>query len=296
MKNFCTTFLAYALYMGIAFSQNAATPNAGFENWTAATSYNTPNNWNTLNSTTSYLSVYTCLKATAASDYHSGTAAIELITKTVLTSKAQGIATTGKLNTNMITMTGSINGGIPYTERPDSIVGWYKSSPVSNDTGFVQFILFGSTRDTIGIARFYVPATAVTKFTRFHKAIEYRSSNVPDSSLWILSSSSGATGQQVNSTIWVDDLDLIYNTTGISNTSSIDNTVILFGNPVSDKLDIYIPQNSQIEILNINGQILKNIQDAYDCTIIDFSDLAKGLYFIEIKNKDGILVKKIIKD
>ena len=42
----------------------AQIPNNGFENWSSAGSYNNPDSWGNLNSVTSVLSVYTCVKGT----------------------------------------------------------------------------------------------------------------------------------------------------------------------------------------------------------------------------------------
>ncbi|HNW97765.1 MAG TPA: T9SS type A sorting domain-containing protein [Bacteroidales bacterium] len=289
MKKKYIIFLVFALFANIAFGQNAATPNAGFENWTSATGYSNPNNWSTLNSTTATYFIYTCLKATAAGEYHSGASAIKLITKNAVITTAQGIATTGKIYTNTSTMTGSITGGLPYTLRPDSIVGWYRSSPVSNDTGFVQFLLFGSARDTIGKAQFFVPATAVSTFKRFSKAITYRSANTPDSSLWILSSSTGATGQQVNSTLWIDDLDLVFNTTSVPENNIYNDQINLIWNPSANNIAVSnkTQENANLKIYDILGQeigsyAINDLENNFDVPNIN-----NGVYLYTITNNKG---------
>jgi len=288
MKKLYTTFFVFALYMGAVFSQNAATPNAGFENWTSATGYSTPDNWNTLNATTYGLGAVTCLEATTAGDYHSGLAAIKLITCTVFTQAVQGVATTGTINTT----TQKITGGIAYTERPDSIVGWYKSSPVSSDTGFVQFILYGSaSTDTIGVGRFNVPVTAVTAFTRFSKPIVYRNTDTPVTSQWILSSSKGSSGQQINSTIWVDDLDLIINSTGISN-NSINEVQIKLMNPVSNEIVVYnkAQVNAKLKLVDVLGRNVGLYEINNPENKIDVSALNNGVYLYTIINDKGNVI------
>ncbi|HEV7230853.1 MAG TPA: hypothetical protein VGO45_05970, partial [Bacteroidia bacterium] len=207
-------FAALLISGTFLFSQNAATPNASFETWTHTSStvaYDDATGWNDLNSTTAGFGKVTCYKATAAGDFHTGAAAMKLSTASVLGQNANGIATTGTINTS----SQAITGGIAYTGRPDSIIGWYKSTPVGSDHGFVQLLLTGSSNtDTIGFAHFSTPSAAVNSYTRFSVPMHYKSTNPVVTSQWILSSSAGNSGQQVGATIYLDDLDLIFNPAG----------------------------------------------------------------------------------
>jgi len=215
MKKYLLLLATAFISLSHSYGQNAATPNAGFETWTnhsSSVSYDDANGWNDLNSTTAGFGVVTCFKATAAADIHGGSAAMKLTTQKVLGQNANGIATTGNINTS----SQAITGGIAYTGHPDSIVGFYKSSPVSTDHGFFQLMLLGSSNtDTVGYVRFNTPTTAVNTYTRFSAPVLYKNSHPVATSQWLLSSSFGASGQQVNSTVFVDDLDLIFNPNGI---------------------------------------------------------------------------------
>ena len=191
MQKQLLTLSIAALFAANVNAQNAATPNPSFENWTVMGNHSDPDNWNTLNPNTSILGILTCTKATAAADVHTGTAAIKLTTKSVFGVTANGIATTATLIT---TPPYGVTGGLAYTQRPDSIVGWYKATPVNGDHGFVEFSLFDSNNDTTGYVRFNFPAATVATYTRFSAAINYFNSNTPVLSQWILSSS-GPTNQ-----------------------------------------------------------------------------------------------------
>lgn len=131
------------------FSQ--ALPNADFENWTAGSGYDNPNNWSTLNSSTSFLGIVTVTKST---DAHSGTYSLRGETKFIgapFNIAAQAIVTTGTINANTMAVTG----GIAYTLRPDSVVGWMKYEPVNTDTGSIEVLLMdASETDIIGRAKF----------------------------------------------------------------------------------------------------------------------------------------------
>lgn len=86
----------------------------------------------------------------------------------------------------------------------------------------------------------------------------------------------------------------------IVNTNYTDN-IILYPNPVSDKLYISnrspipsIQENMDIDIIDINGKLIKKIINANE--YIELKDLAKGHYVLKIKSHEGISVRKIIKE
>jgi hypothetical protein len=283
-------FLVATLFLtgaGIT-AQNAATPNAGFETWTHTTStvsYDDPTSWNDLNSTTAGFGAVTCFKATAAGDFHSGAAAIKLVTTSVLGQNANGIATTGTINTS----TQAITGGIAYTGRPDSIVGFYKSSPVSTDHGFFQLLLTGtSNTDTIGYVRFNTPITAVGSYIRFSAPVHYKSTNAVTTSQWLLSSSFGSTGQQVNATVFVDDLDLIFNPAGIKEQELLSGFHV-GPNPAQSILSVYNTKltRATIQFYDITGrQVASSVINEAN-NVIDLNNFSQGAYLYSIIDENG---------
>jgi hypothetical protein len=212
MKNNLRIICAIFLFPLGAICQNAI-PNAGFETWINQGSYEDPKDWGTLNQQTSQLGIKTVTKATGA-DAYSGSYAIKLQTKYIgfpINQTAPGIAATGTINAQ----TQGIDGGVAYNLRPDSIVGWYKYTPVGTDTASVEvtFSKWNSStnqRDEVGKAVFS-KNTAVNNYTRFAKEINYSLSINPDTMVVILLSSwTGATQNNQNSTFIVDDLDLVF--------------------------------------------------------------------------------------
>lgn len=73
-------------------------------------------------------------------------------------------------------------------------------------------------------------------------------------------------------------------------------SISIFPNPTSEGITIMNAENSTIEILNIEGQIIKNINSDESHTSIDIYGLAKGMYFVKIKTTSGIALKKFIKE
>lgn len=69
----------------------------------------------------------------------------------------------------------------------------------------------------------------------------------------------------------------------------------IFPNPATDNITIIIPEKAIVDILNIEGQLLKSINAEEVQTNIDISSLASGMYFVKVKSIEGIAVKKFIK-
>ena len=70
----------------------------------------------------------------------------------------------------------------------------------------------------------------------------------------------------------------------------------VYPNPATDNLTIEILQESEIEILNIQGQLIKTLAASSDKTSVDISSFHSGVYFVKIKTEKGIVVKKIVKE
>lgn len=72
--------------------------------------------------------------------------------------------------------------------------------------------------------------------------------------------------------------------------------ISVFPNPVTNKISIETAQKSSIEILNIQGRILKSANTSGNHATIDISGFAKGMYFVKVKTEKTIAVKKFVKE
>lgn len=217
--------LAISLMAIVSFTnaQNAI-PNPGFETWNVNPNYDDPASWGTINGLTYFLGVRTVTKASAAGEFHSGSAAIKLESKTVpLQGTAPGIAATGSINTG-----GYIDGGLVYTKRPISLTGWYRYTPSGTDTGSIEATLSkwnagNHTREVVGRAVFE-QNVSVGSFTQFTVNFTYNNNNIPDTLVMILLSSSQGNASPAGSKLWVDDLDFVlcngYTATASSGTNA----------------------------------------------------------------------------
>lgn len=85
-----------------------------------------------------------------------------------------------------------------------------------------------------------------------------------------------------------------YNSTGVI---EVNNSFkfFIFPNPASDRLTIECVPKSDVEIIDIEGQILKRLNTKNIHTTVDISNLLSGIYIIKVKSERGITVKKFIK-
>jgi hypothetical protein len=267
----------------MAFGQNP-TPNPGFETWTQQGNYWNPTGWNNLNSQTAILGVFTCTRGTGA-DARTGIYGIKLTTKSVFGITANGIASTATLVT---TPPYGVTGGIPYTLRPDSITGWFKYTPANtNDSGFVQFVLMGSSNDTIGFVKFNTPNTPVGTWTRFSRPINYSSLATPATSYWILSSSDG-TNAVVNSSMVIDDLALVFNPgTSINEPEALFPT--LSSNLISEEIIVNnpVPGIIRLEIFDQTGRIAGIHTLVSGLQTISAGEMCAGIYFFRFADDRG---------
>lgn len=74
------------------------------------------------------------------------------------------------------------------------------------------------------------------------------------------------------------------------------NAINIFPNPANNTVTISFPHKSEIEILNIEGQVIKSFITSDTTATIDVSGFARGLYFVKMKTEKGIAVRKFVKD
>lgn len=82
--------------------------------------------------------------------------------------------------------------------------------------------------------------------------------------------------------------------TGVNEVNNTLN-ISVFPNPATEKITIECTSQSEIEILNIEGQLRKRLTTNDFSTMVDLSDWSSGIYIIKARNQKGIAIKKLIK-
>ncbi|MCD4747046.1 MAG: T9SS type A sorting domain-containing protein [Bacteroidales bacterium] len=202
MKKYLFTFFSLIMFISLkTFSQSI--PNGSFENWTFETHYEEPDTFVSTNSQS-----YICTgiaNVTKTTDSHTGNYAVKLETIECNDETIFGglfIGTPGD---------GGLIGGVPYTERPDSLKGYVKYGLEVNDTAYI-FLLFKINGIPLGVAMqaFYGTQSNYSEFTL---PITWLAPYIqPDTLAAVIVSSNLDFLQYAGSYIYVDALEL----TGVS--------------------------------------------------------------------------------
>ncbi len=207
MKKLYFTLL---IVLGFVIS-NAQTqpPNPSFESWTQEGTYENPDNWNTTNIDISGLVNENVTKQNINSQQ--GVFFPKMITSELLGSVIPGVISLGTI------VSGTINGGIPYTDRPDILNGYFQYNG-NNDTCGIEIYLTlwnGTSRDTIAHSLLLIDDT-ISTWTLFEIPISYQSSLFPDT-INIIFGSSYSTQKQIGSELLIDNIHLVNIDTTIIN-------------------------------------------------------------------------------
>ncbi|MFH0865924.1 MAG: T9SS type A sorting domain-containing protein [Bacteroidota bacterium] len=90
--------------------------------------------------------------------------------------------------------------------------------------------------------------------------------------------------------VYVEE-DVLVNVNEISNSEYIK----IYPNPAEDIIFLEILQKAEVEILNIQGKVMKTYAVDKNKTVVDVSAFPYGVYFMKIKTDSGFFVEKLIK-
>ena len=71
--------------------------------------------------------------------------------------------------------------------------------------------------------------------------------------------------------------------------------IAVFPNPATDILNVILPQKSVLEILTIEGQIVRTFNSEIPRTTIDIQSLSNGLYLLKATTGNEVVIRKFIK-
>jgi hypothetical protein len=68
----------------------------------------------------------------------------------------------------------------------------------------------------------------------------------------------------------------------------------IYPNPASGRVTVESPNNTDIQILDLQGKIVRSVKTESSYTSIDIRSLNSGIYIIRISDKNNILTEKLI--
>lgn len=261
-------------------------PNGGFENWTSQLTYEDPQYWTGMNMLTMLGAEETAVKTTQA---HSGTYALKLV------NSISDMGGDGEMDTlpgilvlgTSDIMSGTGTTGVPFTHRPDSLIGWYKLISPENTAFHLQFSCTkwdagSGIQETIGAA--YFEGAASTNYVRFSIPINYTENGLPDSIQAFIGNS--VDGFVATNELYLDDLGFVYNTTaGIEEQQA---QVQLFPNPVTTELHIQSDQPiQQLFVKDLQGKQVFELNEMTGNYVLETGYFTPGVYFCELHFSNG---------
>jgi|GEM_PF-1423077 len=185
-------------------------PNGDFESWPPG-NFGNPEFWDSPNEDTSGFPFF-LTTVSQTSDSHTGDYAAQLTTGSVLGQVIPGVLTLGELIVNIENPEASEFIGIPFSERPSGLSGFYKYSTTGSDFGVVALLLTRfneqtQNKDTIAFG--LRELTPESEYTDFNFEVNYLSYEEPDS-MNVVIISSASPDMTDGSELIIDDLLLAY--------------------------------------------------------------------------------------
>jgi hypothetical protein len=225
-------------------------PNSSFENWTQQTYYEEPDQFNTSNplsySTTSAANV------TKTTDAHSGSFAARMETIVTGDGVLPGAVFIGQIGEE------TISGGVPFSERPDSVKGFAKYNVANLDTANVV-VLFKKMGVPIGLCFIQFTGTQ-NNWEEFSAPVTWLFPVVlPDTLATVVVSSAIFADPVPGSTITVDDIHFVGASTSFPN-GGFENWNELSGEEADDWT------SSNVFTLSVSGTSFTKTEDSFDGT------------------------------
>jgi len=277
---------------------HAQVPNASFENWTAMGTYDLPDQWGNMNTSTAATGIFTTAKGTPGA---AGSYFVKLTTKDVGGVVTPGMIVSGLLNT----ANWKPKSGFPYSLRAETLKGKYQFMGYNSDSATISAWLTKwntslNRRDTI--ASLVKKTTGMVHvWTALSLPFIYRSTENPDTAVIMISSSSVA--PKKNSFIWVDDLLLDGLVTAVQQQEPVQEAVV-FPSPAQNEVNLEFSSRHNadglVQILDNTGKIISQsavrIREGSNTLRTELGTLhpAPGMYFIRLQTQDGTLTRKFV--
>jgi len=305
MKKIFTIFLSLTFFN--LFGQ-LQIENPDFENWEdAGTVADEPVDWSSIK-TADALGALAPQVWSRSTDAHSGSYSVRLENISSFGVIANGIITTGRVHADLnpengyvYTDLGDAQWNSPFTDRPDSLVGWYKYAPAASDAGKVQVVLHTSAGQNpanatqanwVGEARFDFSGTT-SSWTRFSVPFNYYNSNTPAYLLAVLVAGD-STVSIAGSVAYFDDLELIYNPSSIKESVNDIAKIYITNNTLNINFSEFQSEQVLAEILDLSGKRVWKRELKSTKKYTEYIGLNTGWYIISIKTAHTVLTKKVM--
>jgi hypothetical protein len=278
------------VFFAVTMLAQTPVPNGDFENWTSYGSYENPTGWDTPNEAIQIGIPLGTKVVTKSTDHESGTYSARLESKhlTFPTVTVPGALTLGHFTLDIFAQTFTVDGGVPITDLPTHLKGFYKYYPQGGDSCAIGIGLTkwnNGVRDSVGVGSFSTLNT-VNVWTPFSAWINYMLTEQPDT-FNIIAISSADSMPTTGTVLFVDNLYLDY-TVGINPRDPAAGIDIYQDRELKQILvyfDLPVAEATETRFYNMTGQVVnstpvKNIDK--DRLIFSYQGLSSGIYILEI--------------
>lgn len=306
--------LLFSTLLGTAYSQTQI-GNSDFESWETVASGEEPLNWNSFLTATGSLSWAAGDQLNSSTDIRpgsSGSKSAKLFSNSTLGVVANGNLTVGQINMNSASpanssnynssVTADTNFSEVLTDSPDSLVFWAKFTPANasgTDSAGVSAIIHDNydLRDPLDAnSQTHIVAVAATNYAstngnwvRISVPFNYTGpASSPEFILITFTTNRTPGGGSDNDQVWIDDVELIYNTpagineqTAIAVSAGIKNHELIIQSVAGTE--------GNVEIYNAAGQQVHNGELTDNYTFQE-----TGLFVVRFVTNHGILTQKLV--
>lgn len=247
-----------------------AIPNHSFENWSPV-SYEDPNTWTSFNG---YFAGFglgdtLCQKTT---DANTGSFAVQLNN---IASGPKPDTITSQLHLGGIDFNNFTPIGVPFTQQPAYLNGYYKFSPGGTDTAFVAVF---AKKSGSYISQDFIALTAASSYTGFSVSLNIPSA--PDTVAVVL-----LAGNNPGSIAKFDDLTFSAWPVFVDEVSSTE-TANIYPNPTTGTFAIAGVNGHMVSVYSLTGKLIHQEILRGNRQVI-LPSQAKGMYLVKITSKDG---------
>ena len=282
------------LYLdNIGFTGAVGAPSTNFETWTTVESLE-PENWWTPNF--ALINQPPCV--TQSTDAHSGQYALRIENVLSMNGDTVGFASNGYFYNE------EFAGGMAVVQNPMKVTGYYKYSPVGNDTALVG--IFTSKYDSnlgygVRLDSGLVKLPAASNYTYFEVPLYYNGWPTADSLNITFASGNFQNDTSllvVGSVLLVDDIEVLYNPVSVEE-FSFQKSALIYPNPAKDILFIKMidqARNQAFKMYDAKGALVFEgncqFQDGMIASM-NISEIPNGLYFYQINDGKSIVSGKL---
>ncbi len=301
MSRFYYLFTLIGFFITSVICSQTVVPNGDFESWVNHNTYEDPLYWDTPNQEVATIPFIGVAVVSKSTDHESGNYSVKLETKhlSIPPMDIPGFITLGNLTVNVAAGTYNLVGGVPISDHPTHLQGYYKYLPQGGDSCVLAMLLYknqSGTRDTIG-GTFFSSKVTVPDWTPFSVWIEYTLAEEPDSMNIFAVSTAQETGMHPGTTLYLDNLSLDYSVS--VNRHELNNEIDVYQDKETNRLIVFYdfnePQLTSMNLYNMSGKKVEGSPTGMiqkERKVISYGSFSRGIYLLEILHDGKKFCKK----